>query len=97
MRSWMWGKEMRDWPERGALDPEDKKHASDLTGPGFKRRVGGDGSLVVESKDDMKARGVPSPDDGDALALTFARRVAPPNRGDYETSHSRGDGYDWMR
>jgi hypothetical protein len=30
----------------------------------------------LESKDDMKARGVPSPDTGDALSLTFAQPVA---------------------
>jgi hypothetical protein len=29
----------------------------------------------LESKEDMKARGVTSPDLADALALTFARRV----------------------
>ena len=79
MRAYMWGKQMRDWLDRGSIDPEDKKLAAGLTGPGFKRRVGGDGALVVESKDDMRARGIPSPDDGDALALTFARRVAPPD------------------
>jgi hypothetical protein len=38
----------------------------------------GDGALLVESKDDMRKRGIPSPDDGDAFCLTFARSVAPP-------------------
>jgi len=79
IRACMWAKQMRDWLESGSIDPEDKKLASDLTGPGFKRRVGGDGTLVVERKDDMSSRGVPSPDDGDALALTFARWVAAPD------------------
>ena len=32
---------------------------------------------VLESKTDMQKRGQASPDDGDALALTFARPVAP--------------------
>ena len=32
---------------------------------------------VVESKPDMQKRGQASPDDGDALALTFAQPVAP--------------------
>jgi hypothetical protein len=31
----------------------------------------------LESKDEMAARGVPSPDDGDALALTFAYPSSP--------------------
>jgi hypothetical protein len=33
--------------------------------------------LVLESKADMQKRGQASPDDGDALALTFAQPVAP--------------------
>ena len=33
--------------------------------------------LVLESKADMQKRGQASPDDGDALALTFAQTVAP--------------------
>jgi phage terminase large subunit len=33
--------------------------------------------LVLESKADMQKRGQASPDDGDALALTFAQEVAP--------------------
>jgi phage terminase large subunit len=45
----------------------------DLTGPGFHhdRRD----RLVIESKESMKKRGLASPDDGDALALTFAMPV----------------------
>jgi hypothetical protein len=65
---------------RGGIDPEDKKLAMDLIAPGFHNRVGGDGALMVESKDDMRKRGIPSPDDGDALALTFAQTVAPLER-----------------
>lgn len=33
------------------------------------------GKKQIESKDDMRARGIPSPDLGDALALTFAQPV----------------------
>ena len=36
--------------------------------------------LQLEKKSDMKKRGLASPDDGDALALTFAKRVIG-NRG----------------
>ena len=32
---------------------------------------------MLESKADMQKRGQASPDDGDALALTFAEDVAP--------------------
>jgi hypothetical protein len=30
-----------------------------------------DGRLLLESKDEMKKRGMPSPDEGDAVALTL--------------------------
>jgi hypothetical protein len=33
--------------------------------------------LVLDSKADMQKRGEVSPDDGDALALTFAQPAAP--------------------
>ena len=33
--------------------------------------------MVLESKADMQKRGQSSPDDADALALTFAQPVAP--------------------
>lgn len=80
MRAFMWAKQMKDWLSKGAIDPGDKNLARDLIAPGFHNRVGGDGALLVESKDDMKKRGIPSPDDGDALALTFARAVAVPRK-----------------
>lgn len=77
MRAYMWASGIKNWLDHGALDKNDKKLLVDLCGPGFRHRVGGDGALLVESKDEMKDRGLPSPDDGDAFALTFARRVAP--------------------
>jgi hypothetical protein len=59
--------------------------------------------LVLESKADMQKRGQASPDDGDALALTFAQPVAPAEVeeedeeegfGRYSGSSSSGG---WMR
>lgn len=38
---------------------------------GFNERL----AIQLERKDDMKKRGLPSPDEGDALALTFAAPV----------------------
>ena len=49
--------------------------AADLAGPGY--HINRSNLLVLESKADMQKRGQASPDDGDALALTFAQRVAP--------------------
>jgi hypothetical protein len=99
MRAYMWSK-MKDWLRRGSIDANDKKLAEDLVAPGFHYKVGGDGSLVLESKDDMKKRGQPSPDDGDALALTFAMEVVPePPKRRPSPSPSptrRGRGTNWM-
>jgi len=72
MRVWMWA-QMRDWLKRGAIDKSPELEI-DLVGPGYahdkKDRV------LLESKEQMKKRGLASPDDGDALALTFAMAVA---------------------
>jgi hypothetical protein len=71
MRSYMWGK-MRDWLPRAAVDA-DVRLESDLTGPGYNHNKRD--QLLLESKEHMKKRGVASPDDGDALALTHAAVV----------------------
>jgi hypothetical protein len=66
----MW-KLMRDWLKSGgAIDPKDDVLYQDLIGPELVARM--DGKLQLESKEDMKDRGLPSPNRGDALALTFA-------------------------
>jgi phage terminase large subunit len=52
-----------------------KKMAMDLAGPGY--YINRSNLLVLESKTDMQKRAQASPDDGDALALTFAQAVAP--------------------
>lgn len=75
MRAYMWNR-LREWLPHGAIPGDDEKLAIDLSGPGAKIRVTTN-QLVLESKADMQARGLASPDDGDALALTFAQRVAP--------------------
>jgi len=80
MRDYMWG-QMHDWLAEGAID-NDPGLAADLAKPilvsdKLQR-------IKLEPKDVMKKRlakmGVEStsPDDGDALALTFAMPVAPP-------------------
>jgi hypothetical protein len=71
MRDELWG-EMKDWLEDEPASIEDDDDlASQLTsvqyGYDSKRR------LKLESKEVMKQRGLHSPDDADALALTFAR------------------------
>ncbi|MGO9270814.1 MAG: terminase [Terriglobia bacterium] len=78
MRAYMWN-QVREWLPHGAIPAEDEKLALDLSGPGAKIRVTTN-QLVLESKADMQARGLASPDDGDALALTFAQPVVPEER-----------------
>jgi hypothetical protein len=90
MRAYMWGKELREWLRRGAIDREDKWLEQDLLAPGFHYRVAGDGAMIIESKAEIKARGIEkSIDDGDSLALTFARPVAPLNDYSYQRSYQR--------
>jgi hypothetical protein len=50
------------------LPDRDDLHG-DLCNLGYKYDSAG--RLLIESKDDLKARGMPSPDTADALALTF--------------------------
>jgi hypothetical protein len=73
-RAEMWG-EMEKWLRDGPVSiPNDSGLIGDLSGPTFK--YDSNGRLLLESKDDMRGRGVKSPDAGDALALTFAMPVA---------------------
>ena len=68
----MWG-DMRDWPKTASI-PVDRQLKSDLTGPAMK--IDSSGAIQLEGKKEMKARGLASPDAADALAVTFAFRVA---------------------
>jgi len=72
-RAEMWGI-MKKWlKDGGAIDPNDTELYDDLVGPETVPRV--DGKIQLESKEDMKERLLPSPNKGDALALTFAEPV----------------------
>jgi hypothetical protein len=73
-RAEVWGA-MRDALVAGMEIPDDPELESDLTGPeyGFSNKQ----QIQLEKKDDMKARGLSSPDCGDMLAMTFAVKVAP--------------------
>jgi hypothetical protein len=71
-RAEMWGF-MKEWLKVGSL-PDDAELVADLKAVDY----GYDASdaILLERKDDMRRRGLASPDDGDALALTFAYPVA---------------------
>lgn len=67
-RAEMWGR-LREWLAEGSI-PDDDALVADLASPKTKYRANND--WLLESKVEMKARGVKSPDLADALALTFA-------------------------
>jgi hypothetical protein len=71
-RTEMWGL-LKEWCKAGCL-PDDRDLAADLSAVEY----GYDASdaILLERPHDMKRRGLASPDDGDALALTFAYPVA---------------------
>jgi hypothetical protein len=71
-RAEMWGA-MRDWLKTASI-PEDRFLKSDLIGP--KTKPDSKGTIFLESKKDMKARGLASPDAADAIAVTFAYPLA---------------------
>ena len=69
------------------------ERSNEPTGPGYHHDKSD--RLVLESKEDMERRGLASPDDGDALALTFAAAV-PPKKPVQPRRRSSGD-RGWMR
>ena len=71
-RAEMWG-DMRDWLKSSTI-PSDRYLKTDLISPLMK--PDSKGAIFLESKKDMKARGLASPDAADAIALTFAFPVA---------------------
>jgi hypothetical protein len=70
-RTEIWA-DMRDWLRGGCIDGN-VDLIDDLAGPqyGFPRGGKSD-AQILEPKEDMKERGLPSPDHADALACTFA-------------------------
>jgi phage terminase large subunit len=72
-RSEMWWN-MHLWIKKGqGCIPNDPELRAELTGPTYGFTTGQKiTKLKLESKDDMKKRGLTSPDKADALALTFA-------------------------
>jgi hypothetical protein len=77
-RAEIWG-EMKEWLKNEGTLEDDQQLIDDLTGP--EAFINTRGKLQLESKDDMKRRGVPSPNKADALALTFTYPVTMPAYG----------------
>lgn len=70
-RAEMWGR-TKEWLAVGCL-AHDEALATDLTSVEYSFRA--DDTILLEPKEAMKKRGLASPDDADALCLTFAHPV----------------------
>lgn len=103
-RAEVWG-EMREAMRNGLDIPEDdiELHA-DLVGPEYTfQRKGEFDVILLESKEDMKSRGLASPDTADMVAMSYAVKVAvrPRKRGEREVIEISSSGAgspstDWM-
>lgn len=101
-RTEMWLK-LKDWLDKaGMIEHYDQELADDLTGPEYGFADRGD-RIQIETKEDMQSRGLPSPDTGDALAMSFWQEFAPVDREDERTvkdkilrmSDGMGSGETW--
>ncbi|WP_344407508.1 hypothetical protein, partial [Dactylosporangium fulvum] len=79
---WWWG--LRERFEAGDmdLDPDDDELAAQIGS--IKYKYTSRGQIIIESKDEMRRRGLPSPDKGDSLMLTAVAGVAVPADEVYE-------------
>jgi hypothetical protein len=89
-RAEMWWA-LAEWLKSGGCLPDLQELQKDLCAPRY-TFSNARGKVQLESKEAMRERGLPSPDVGDALALTFAfpvtprhqRAATPVNRGEYD-------------
>jgi hypothetical protein len=80
-RAECWGL-ARDWLLEGSI-PDDPELDSDLTGPNYTLPTN---KILLEKKEDMKKRGLSSPDKGDTLAMSLSVTPRPLSR---EELHER--------
>jgi phage terminase large subunit len=70
LRDELWWRGRHWFADRDCFLPSDEKLVAELTGPTYD--FASSGKIVVESKKDMRKRGVASPNKADAFLLTFA-------------------------
>ena len=79
---------MKEWLRHGAI-PNDPELVSDLTNLQYSYRMSeGRDCIILEKKEDMKARGLRIADCSDALALTFA---LPVEKSNHSLTYGAGD------
>jgi hypothetical protein len=93
-RAEMWGL-MREWFDAPpVVIPDDDELHADLTQVRYK--YDSNGRLQLEKKEDMKKRGLRSPDKGDSLAITFAEPAAS-HAAETRSYRPRATAGGWMR
>jgi hypothetical protein len=91
----MYGR-LKDWLAIGGIDKGDQQLATELTSVEYS--FNSRDQLQLERKESMKTRGLSSPDDADALALTFAHPVhSAPAGVDYTPPSRDYDPFVYMR
>lgn len=73
MAAYIWGR-MREWLQNGGAIDADPVLEADLTSREYSHNKRD--QIILESKEQLKKRDLSSPDDGDALAMSFAYPVA---------------------
>ena len=96
-RAEIWGA-MKQWLRTASLK-DDRNLKKDLCGP--RTKPNSSGAIALETKEQMKARGLASPDAADALAVTFAFPVAhreynPRSQHRVVTAHAGSQTAGWM-
>jgi hypothetical protein len=76
-RAEMWSNLKKALEEGRVSLPDSDSLQADITSAGYKYNSAG--QLLIESKQDMRKRGVPSPDEADAVALCFADPIGGSN------------------
>jgi hypothetical protein len=88
---WWWA--LRDRFESGDIDiPDDELLVTQLSG--IKYKVNSRGQILIESKDEMKRRGMASPDRADALMLVFGGEQDSDGRTSFEEPWGFGGSFD---
>ena len=91
-RTHIWA-QMREWLGGGCIDKCDDL-ATDLKSPEYKFQGTSD-KQRLETKEELKSRGFASPDHGDALACTFAVKVARKDLKSHKNSRRSNRGRDF--
>ncbi len=87
---------VREWLEKGPVLEKNSDLRDDLISPEYSFTVSG--KIQLEAKEDMRRRGLASPDLGDALALTFAMPVIPARSITAPKQPAdQFSAYDWMK